>query len=115
MVNYARIFNPNLANNFIFSDLWYSAIFQSTNINAANAAFPEILCSADTSMSCLGAAGGFFPFAFFFPQGRNVEQLQLVDDLSITSARSSQFLRHQLRYHLLFQYHFVHHTDKFQR
>ncbi len=73
-----------MTNNFIFSDLWYSAIFQSTNVATANQAFPEILCSADTSMSCLGAAGGEYPFSFFFPQGRNVEQWQLVDDLSIT-------------------------------
>jgi len=27
--------------------------------------------------------GLFFPAAFFFPQGRNVEQWQLVDDLSV--------------------------------
>jgi len=82
-LNWTHIFNPTTANNFIFSDLWYSAIFQSTNVNAANTAFPEILCSANTSMSCLGAAGGEFPFGFFFPQGRNVEQYQFVDDLSI--------------------------------
>jgi outer membrane receptor protein involved in Fe transport len=82
-LNYTHIFSPTVANNFIFSDLWYSAIFQSTNVSAANAAFPEILCSSNTSMSCLGAAGGEFPFGFFFPQGRNVEQWQLVDDLSV--------------------------------
>jgi Carboxypeptidase regulatory-like domain/TonB dependent receptor len=82
-LNYTHIFSPTVANNFIFSDLWYSAIFQSTNVSSANAAFPEILCSSDTSMSCLGAAGGEFPFGFFFPQGRNVEQWQLVDDLSV--------------------------------
>ena len=82
-LNYTHIFSPTIANNFIFSDLWYSAIFQSTNVSAANAAFPEILCSSNTSMSCLGAAGGEFPFDFFFPQGRNVEQWQLVDDLSV--------------------------------
>src|SRR5208282_5090929 len=73
-LNYTHIFSPTVANNFIFSDLWYSAIFQSTNLSAANAAFPEILCSSNTSMSCLGAAGGEFPGGFFFPQGRNVEQ-----------------------------------------
>jgi hypothetical protein len=88
-LNYTHIFSPTVANNFIFSDLWYSAIFQSTNVGHANAAFPEILCSSDTSMSCLGAAGGEFPFGFFFPQGRNVEQWQLVDDLSIERGRHS--------------------------
>jgi len=82
-LNYTHIFSPTVANNFIFSDLWYSAIFQSTNVSSANTAFPEILCSSNTSMSCLGAAGGEFPFGFFFPQGRNVEQWQLVDDLSV--------------------------------
>lgn len=81
-LNYTHIFNPSVVNNFIFSDLYYSAIFQSTNVAQANSTFPEILCSSDTSMSCLGAAGGEFPFGFFFPQGRNVEQWQLVDDLS---------------------------------
>jgi hypothetical protein len=86
-LNYTHIFSPTIANNFIFSDLWYSAIFQSTNVGNANAVFPEILCSSNTSMSCLGAAGGEFPFGFFFPQGRNVEQWQLVDDLSIERGR----------------------------
>lgn len=87
-LNYTHIFSPNVANNFVFSDLWYSAIFQSTNVAAANAAFPEILCSSDTTLSCLGAAGGEFP-GFLFPQGRNVEQWQLVDDLSIAKGKHS--------------------------
>jgi len=88
-LNYTHIFSPTMANNFIFSDLWYSAIFQSTNVNTANSTFPEILCSADTSLSCLGAAGGYFPFGFYFPQGRNVEQYQFVDDLSIQKGAHS--------------------------
>ena len=82
-LNYTHIFSPSVVNNLIFSNLYYSAIFQSTNVNQANSTFPEILCSSDTSMSCLGAVGGLFPSGFFFPQGRNVEQWQLVDDLSI--------------------------------
>ncbi|HXY00939.1 MAG TPA: TonB-dependent receptor [Candidatus Limnocylindrales bacterium] len=86
-LNYTHIFSPTMSNNFIFSNLWYSAIFQSTNLAAANQTFPEILCSSDTGMSCLGAVGGLFPFLFFFPQGRNVEQWQLVDDLAIERGR----------------------------
>lgn len=82
-LNWTHIFNPTMTNNFIFSDLWYSAIFGSPDVNASNAVFPEILCSANTSMSCLGAGGNEFLSAFFFPQGRNVEQYQFVDDLSI--------------------------------
>ena len=86
-LNYTHIFSPTVANNFIFSNLWYSAIFQSTNVSAANQVFPEILCSSNTSLSCLGAAGGQFPNGFFYPQGRNVEQWQFVDDLSIERGR----------------------------
>src|ERR1700739_1068116 len=86
-LNFTHIFNPSVVNNFIFSDLYYSAIFQSTNVAQANSTFPEVLCSADTTMSCLGAVGGLYPFLFFFPQGRNVEQWQLVDDLSIDRGR----------------------------
>ena len=81
-LNWTHVFNPSIVNNGIFSYLSYSAIFQSVDVNKANATFPEILCSSDSSMSCLGAVGGFFPFGVFFPQGRNVDQWQIVDDLS---------------------------------
>ena len=88
-LNYTHVFSPSVFNNFIFSDIWYSAIFQPSNLAQGLAAFPEILCPADTSMSCLGPTGGLFQSGFLFPQGRNVEQWQLVDDLSITKGRHS--------------------------
>jgi hypothetical protein len=88
-LNYTHVFSPTVVNNFIFSDIWYSAIFKSSNLSAGLAAFPEVLCAADTSMSCLGPTGGEAPFGFLFPQGRNVEQWQLVDDLSVTRGNHS--------------------------
>jgi len=86
-LNWTHVFKPSIVNNAIFSYLYYSAVFQSVDVNKANATFPQILCSADSSMSCLGAVGGFFPFGVFFPQGRNVNQWQIVDDLSIAKDR----------------------------
>jgi Carboxypeptidase regulatory-like domain/TonB-dependent Receptor Plug Domain len=86
-LNYTHVFNPTVVNNFVFSNLWYSAIFKSSNLAAGLSAFPEVLCAADTSMSCLGPTGGEAPFAFYFPQGRNVEQWQLVDDLSVSRGK----------------------------
>jgi outer membrane receptor protein involved in Fe transport len=88
-LNYTHIFSPTMTNNAVFSYLYYSAVFESTNVQQANATFPVILCSSDTSLSCLGAVGGFFPFNFFFPQGRNVNQWQIVDDFSWQHGRHS--------------------------
>lgn len=86
-LNYTHVFSPSIVNNAIFSYLSYSAVFQSVDVNKANATFPQILCSSDSSLSCLGAVGGFFPFGVFFPQGRDVDQWQIVDDFSIARGR----------------------------
>ena len=83
-LNYTHVFNPNVVNNFIFSNLFYSAIFASQNSSGALAAFPAILSSTDTSLTPLGSGSGSDPFFAIFPQGRNVEQWQIVDDLSIS-------------------------------
>jgi hypothetical protein len=86
-LNYTHIFSPNVVNNFIFSNLEYSAIFGSPNLGAALALFPGNLISSDTALTPLGSGSGLFPGNFFFPQGRNVEQWQIVDDLSITRGK----------------------------
>jgi Carboxypeptidase regulatory-like domain/TonB-dependent Receptor Plug Domain/TonB dependent receptor len=84
-LNYTHIFSPKLVNSFVGSVLWYSAIFQSANQQAALNVFPVVLAVGDTNMTALGPGGNDVAANFFFPQGRNVTQWQLVDDLSIQS------------------------------
>jgi hypothetical protein len=90
-LNYTHVFSPNVVNNIVGSVLWYSALFQSPNTPAATAAFPGLFAFSDLGIACLGqgcadtAAGLPSPF----PQGRNVTQWGIVDDLSITRGNHS--------------------------
>jgi Carboxypeptidase regulatory-like domain/TonB-dependent Receptor Plug Domain len=85
-VNYTHIFSPNVVNNAVASLLYYSAIFQSPNQPAALALFPGIFSLGDIPMACLGSgcADGSI-----WPQGRNVTQWGVVDDLSVTRGNHS--------------------------
>ena len=82
-LNYTHVFSPRVVNNFVGSVLYYSALFQSPNLGNALSAFPYILSTTDSSLTPLGSGSGSFPPFAIFPQGRNVTQWQLVDDLSI--------------------------------
>ena len=88
-INFTHIFSPNVVNNIVGSVLWYSAIFQSPNLPAAEAAFPGLFSLTNIPFACLGQGCGDSPTFSIFPQGRNVTQWGVVDDLSITRGNHS--------------------------
>ncbi len=91
-LNYTHVFNPAVVNNFIGSVLWYSAIFGAiTPSSPALALIPGNLALSDGSLTNLGFGSGSGGYAngFLFPQGRDVTQWGLVDDLSITRGSHS--------------------------
>jgi hypothetical protein len=90
-LNYTHVFSPTIVNNFIGSVLYYSAIFGKVQANSpALGLIPGNLAFTDNSLTNLGfgSGQGGYP-GFLFPQGRNVTQWGLVDDLSITKGNHS--------------------------
>src|SRR5580692_6102728 len=87
-LNYTHIFSPTVVNNFIFSDIYYTAVFGNLNPSSALQLFPGNLeFLVDGALTPLGTGSGNpngFAASFQTPQGRHVEQWQLVDDLSVT-------------------------------
>lgn len=88
-LNYTHLFSPNVVNNFIGSVLYYSAIFGNPNPSAALALFPGVLAfnidgAAVTGLGTGSGNPGGFAQGFEYPNGRNVTQWQIIDDLAIT-------------------------------
>jgi len=82
-VNYTYVISPNIVNSFIGSVLWYSAYFGPANVSASEQLFPYQLTFGDGGAN----GGGFYAMGSnweSFPQGRDVGQGQIIDDLSIT-------------------------------
>jgi outer membrane receptor protein involved in Fe transport len=93
-VNLASTLSSTMVNNVTASVLWYSAIFTSGNLSAATTALPvNLILQNDGGIN----AGGWYPIGFgyqplpgvafdeffnTFPQGRNVGQFEVLDDLS---------------------------------
>jgi len=76
-------FSPNLVNQFIFSTIWYSTIFDNSNPTAAAALVPYTMAFEDGSFTTLGGE------LTDFPQGRNVTQYQFNDDVSWTKGKQT--------------------------
>jgi len=89
-LNETHVFTPNLVNQFILTGSWYSAFFRNTNRTAALAAFPFELDDSAAIFSSLGGGGnpltggGIGQGDWNAPQGRNVTQYGIVDDVAWT-------------------------------
>ncbi len=84
-----HVFNPNLLNQLIIGGFYYSAVF-GQNTSGAASVFPTSIGVAvggnncllqDGSLSCIGGE------VYRYPQGRNLAQYQLVDDVSWTKGK----------------------------
>jgi len=83
---------PNLINSAVVAANWYTAYFGPASIPASQAVLPFFaLFGIGADGSGTPEQGGFSNLGvpFFFPQGRNVTQYQLEEDLSWTHGRSS--------------------------
>lgn len=76
-------FGAKAVNQFIFSGFYYSARFGPPDESAVLAAFPTVIRFSPALFSNLGGAG------YAFPQGRNVQQFQAIDDFSLTAGNHS--------------------------
>jgi len=72
-LTYTYAISPTLVNNFIGSGSWYTAIFGVADFAKTSALMPERFSVSDAGWTSLGAG---------IPNGRNVGQVQLVDDLT---------------------------------
>jgi outer membrane receptor protein involved in Fe transport len=95
-INYSWILSPRITNNIVASASWYSAFFGSPDLKAAVAAFPVNFFMTDggsngsvgfTQMGLGAFESGQSQGFQFFPQGRNVGQWQITDDLAIVRGR----------------------------
>jgi hypothetical protein len=82
-LGYTHTFNTNMVNQFLLAGSYYGAVFVMSNPSAAAAVSPETLYFFDGSFTNFNAD------AFIFPQGRNVTQYQLQDDLSVTKGKAT--------------------------
>ncbi len=89
-INYTYVITPTVVNSFIGSALWYSAYFGPASVSASTSLIPYQFYLEDGGVNGGGYSsypntiGSYWPN---FPQGRDVGQAQLIDDLSITKGR----------------------------
>lgn len=78
-MTYTYVINPRLVNTFTGQSSWYTAIFGVQDFAGTQAAIPVRLSLSDGGAN---GSSGFASVGAGFPTGRNVGQLELIDDLS---------------------------------
>ena len=96
-LTYTYVISPTLVNNFIGSGMYYSAVFGYADLSKVLSAMPETMNVADFCCSEIGTATNM-------PQGRNVGQIQLVDDLTWIKGRHSFKFGFNYRYNKVTDY-----------
>jgi len=81
-LNETHTFSPTLTNQFLFSNIYYRAIFANTNQAAAEQISPFSLIFADGDLANNGPNAWPGGYDIIWPQGRNVEGYQFTDDLN---------------------------------
>ncbi len=87
-VGYTKTIGTRAVNQLLLSGLYYSAIFGPPNLAASLAVFPTTFAFNDGLFSQLG--GGANPTLQgnnLYPQGRNVQEVQVVDDFAYTRGK----------------------------
>ena len=80
----SHIFSPSLTNEFTLTGSHYVAQFQQNQAAALNE-FPMDLLFGGTNPLGPASAGGEVGYQHDFPQGRNISQYQVIDNLSWTT------------------------------
>jgi hypothetical protein len=85
VVGYTHVFRSNLVNQFNPGASWYSSIFEPNNYAQARQTFPIVLMagSNDAPFTTIGGNDNTYP------QGRNVTQWQINDNLDWTRGKHS--------------------------
>jgi len=83
-LNNTHTFGPNLTNQFIGSVFWYSAIFKQTDAALSQATVPYAIYDFTGTFGNPNTAIFAGGEQNVFPQGRNVTQYQIVDDVSLS-------------------------------
>jgi hypothetical protein len=85
VVGYTHIFNPRLVNQFNPGASWYSSIFEPNNFAQVQQTFPIVLTPGTNNAPFTPIGGNDSTY----PQGRNVTQWQINDNLIWTRDKST--------------------------